>query len=126
MKVGRFIVIRKGSCFLAEALNAQGKDGSLYLNQVRNRAGLGDAQGDMCEAIYQERRVELVFENKCWFDMVRTGRAVEVITAYGNRIKSNPQDYYYPAGAAPRSHAFTNLDLFYALPADEAALSPHF
>lgn len=112
--------------FLAEALNEQGKDGSLYLNQVRNRAGLGDATGDMREAIYQERRVELAFENKRWFDLVRTGRAVEVITAYGNRIKANPQDYYYPAGAAPRSHAFTNLDLYYGLPADEAALSPHF
>ena len=112
--------------FLAEALNEQGKDGSLYLNMVRDRAGLGDATGDMREAIYQERRVELAFENKRWFDLVRTGRAVEVITAYGARIKSNPQDYYYPAGAAARSHAFTNLDLFYALPADEAALSPHF
>ena len=123
---GRFTGIRRCYCFLAEALNEQGKDGSLYLNQVRNRAGLGDATGDMREAIYQERRVELAFENKRWFDLVRTGRAVEVITAYGNRIKANPQDYYYPAGAAPRSHAFTNLDLYYGLPADEAALSPHF
>ena len=112
--------------FLAEALNEQGKDGSLYLNQVRKRAGLADAQGDMREAIYQERRVELAFENKRWFDLVRTGRAVEVITAYGARIKSNPMDYYYPAGAIPRSHAFTNLDLFYALPAEEAALTPFF
>lgn len=112
--------------FLAEALNEQGKDGSVYLNMVRKRAGLGDAQGDMREAIYQERRVELAFENKRWFDLVRTGRAVEVITAYGARIKANPLDYYYPAGAAPRSHAFTNLDLFYGLPADEAALTPYF
>ena len=112
--------------FLAEALHEQGKDGSLYLNMVRERAGLGPAEGDMREAIYQERRVELAFENKRWFDLVRTGRAVDVITAYGARIKANPLDYYYPAGAVPRSHAFTNLDLYYALPADEAALSPYF
>lgn len=112
--------------FLAEAMNEQGKDGSLYLNQVRDRAGLGSAAGDMRQAIYQERRVELAFENKRWFDLVRTGRAVAVITAYGAKIKSNPLDYYYPAGAVPRSHAFTNLDLFYALPADEGALSPYF
>ncbi len=111
---------------LAEALNEQGKDGSMYLDLVRERAGLGAAQGDMREAIYQERRVELAFENKRWFDLVRTGRAVDVITAYGARIKSNPPDYYYPAGAVPRSHAFTNIDLYYALPADEAALSPYF
>jgi hypothetical protein len=113
--------------FLAEALAEQGKDGSIYLNQVRNRAGLDDYQGgNLLEAIYQERRVELAFENKRWFDLVRTGRAVEVITAYGNRIKANPQDYYYPEGTLPRSHAFSNIELFYALPADEAALSPHF
>ena len=115
--------------FLAEALAQQGKDAEapMYLNQVRNRAGLDDFQGGgLLEAIYQERRVELAFENKRWFDLVRTGRAVEVITAYGNRIKSDPQAYYYPEGTAPRSHAFTNISLHYALPADEAALSPHF
>jgi hypothetical protein len=115
--------------FLAEALNEQGKNGEaeLYLNQVRNRAGLPNFQGgDLRQAIYQERRVELAFENKRWFDLVRTGRVVEVITAYGNRVKSNPQDYYYPSGAVPPNNAFTNLDLYYGLPADEAALSPHF
>lgn len=114
--------------FLAEALNEQGKGGEAegYLNQVRSRAGLGPASGDLREAIYRERRVELAFENKRWFDLVRTGRAVEVITAYGNRIKANPQDYYYPEGAEPRSNAFTNISLYYALPAAEADLSPHF
>ena len=114
--------------FLAEALNEQGKTGeaATFLNQVRSRAGLGEATGDLREAILQERRVELAFENKRWFDLVRTGRAIEVITAYGNRIKANPQAYYYPEGRAPRSNAFSNISLYYALPADEAALSPHF
>ncbi len=117
---------------LAEALNEQGKtsEAAPYLNQVRNRAGLANttaaSQADMRQAIYRERRVELAFENKRWFDLVRTGRAVEVITAYGQRIKANPQAYYYPEGRSPRSNAFTNLDLYYALPADESALSPHF
>ncbi|WKN32456.1 RagB/SusD family nutrient uptake outer membrane protein [Porifericola rhodea] len=114
--------------FLAEALHEQGKSGEAadYLNQVRSRAGLAPASGDLREAIYQERRVELAFENKRWFDLVRTGRAIEVITAYGNRIKANPQDYYYPEEAEPRSNAFSNISLYYALPADEADLSPHF
>ncbi|QNF34502.1 RagB/SusD family nutrient uptake outer membrane protein [Adhaeribacter swui] len=114
--------------FLAEALNEQGKTGeaATYLNQVRSRAGLGEATGDLREAIYQERRVELAFENKRWFDLVRTGRAIETITAYGNRIKADPQAYYYPEGSTPRSHAFSNIKLYYALPADEAALSPYF
>ena len=115
--------------FLAEALAEQGKEGEAaeYLNMVRNRAGLDDySGGDLLEAIYHERRVELAFENKRWFDLVRTGRAVDVITAYGERIKANPQDYYYPEGFEPRSHAFSNISLHYALPADEGALSPHF
>jgi hypothetical protein len=115
--------------FLAETLNEQGKNGDaeMYLNMVRKRAGLNDfAGGDLREAIFKERRVELAFENKRWFDLVRTGRAIDVITAYGNRIKANPVAYYYPEGSAPRSHAFSNITLYYGLPADEAALSPHF
>jgi hypothetical protein len=73
--------------FLAEALNEQGKtaEAATYLNQVRTRAGLAAtkaaSQVEMRTAVYQERRVELAFENKRWFDLVRTGRAVEVITA---------------------------------------------
>jgi hypothetical protein len=70
--------------------------------------------------------VELAFENKRWFDLVRTGRAIETITAYGEEVKANPQAYYYPEGYETRSNAFTNISLYYALPADEADLSPHF
>ena len=114
--------------FLAEALNEQGKGGEAlpFINLVRTRAGLGNPVGDLREAIYRERRVELAFENKRWFDLVRTGRAVDVITAYGNRIKANPFAYYYQEGAEPRAHAFNNISLFYALPASESDLSPNF
>ena len=118
--------------FLAEALNEQGKTGeaATYLNQVRTRAGLGaspaSSQAAMRTALYQERRVELAFENKRWFDLVRTGRVKEVIGAYGARVKANPQDYYFPKGAVPPPNAFTVLDDYYGLPAVEAALTPHF
>jgi starch-binding outer membrane protein, SusD/RagB family len=118
--------------FLAEALTEQGKmsDALPYLNQVRSRAGLpaatATAQAALRTQIYQDRRSELAFENKRWFDLVRTGTAVEVITAYGNRIKANPVAYYYPEGAVARSNAFSNISLLYGLPADEAALSPYF
>ena len=118
--------------FLAEALTEQNKvsEAAPFLNQVRTRGGLGSSkagtQVEMRSAVYQERRVELAFENKRWFDLVRTGRAIDVITAYGNRIKADPVSYYYPEGAAPRSNAFSNISLLYGLPADEAALSPYF
>lgn len=118
--------------FLAEALTEQGKMGEAlpFLNQVRSRAGLpaatATAQAELRNQIYQDRRSELAFENKRWFDLVRTGTAIEVITAYGNRIKANPVAYYYPEGAVARSNAFSNISLLYGLPADEAALSPYF
>jgi starch-binding outer membrane protein, SusD/RagB family len=118
--------------YLAEALTEQGKmaEALPFLNQVRLRAGLPDAtataQADVRKQVYQDRRSELAFENKRWFDLVRTGTAIEVITAYGNRVKANPVSYYYPEGAAVRSNAFSNISLLYGMPADEAALSPHF
>lgn len=118
--------------FLAEALNEQGKpaDAATYLNQVRARAGLAAtkaaSQADMREAIFKERRVELAFENKRWFDLTRTGRVKEIIGAHGARIKANPQAYYFPKTAVPPANAFTVLDDYYGLPAVESALTPHF
>lgn len=117
---------------LAESLNEQGKpaDAAMYLNQVRDRAGLAAtkaaSQADMREAIFKERRVELAFENKRWFDLTRTGRVKEIIGAYGAKIKANPQAYYFPKGAVPPPNAFTVLDDYYGLPAVESALTPHF
>ena len=117
---------------LAEALNEQGKsaDATPFLNQVRTRAGLAATtqagQTGLRTAIANERRVELAFENKRWLDLVRTGQAVATITAYGTRVKANPQAYYFPAGAAPVPSAFTNVSLTFPLPAAEAQLSPYF
>ncbi len=118
--------------FLAEALNEQGKTGeaAAYLNQVRTRAGLpnttASSQGDMREAIFKERRVELAFENKRWFDITRTDRVQEIIGQFGARALANPQEYYYPAGATFRPNAFTNITKYYALPAAESEITPHF
>jgi hypothetical protein len=112
---------------LAEVLDEQGKAGALgYLNEVRLRAGLGDPVGDLGDAIFSERRVELAFENKRWFDLVRTGKAVEVMTAYGENLKANPQDYYFPDGEDPYPHGFQEISTTYGLPASESDISPHF
>jgi hypothetical protein len=118
--------------FLAEALNEQNKpsDAVVYLNQVRARAGLAATkaatQAEVREAIFKERRVELAFENKRWFDLTRTGRVKEIIGAYGAKVKANPQLYYFPKGAVPPPNAFTVLDDYYGLPAVESALTPNF
>lgn len=126
--------------FLAEALNEQGKtaEALTYLNEVvgsnpvsiRGRAGLAaiaaGSQEEARLAIQNERRIELAFENKRWPDLVRYGTAVEVITAYGARIKADPQKYYYRPGLAPVPAAFAKIDLVWPLPAAESLLSPYF
>jgi len=72
----------------AEALNRGGIDDTraqTYLNRVRNRAILGNVSvsgAALTEAIYQERRVELVGEGHHFFDLVRTGRAATEIEGF--------------------------------------------
>ena len=72
----------------AEALNRGGIDeirARLYLNRVRQRAGLDDVTSSgstLTNAIYHERRVELVGEGHHFFDLVRTGRAANEIDGF--------------------------------------------
>ncbi len=89
---------------LAESLNEQSFPNAqafTLLNQVRTRAGLpnktqGNAtpalaissQEDFRLAIEKERRVELAGENHRWFDLLRTNRAVAVMTAQGAQEKT--------------------------------------
>ncbi|SHH48420.1 SusD family protein [Chryseolinea serpens] len=116
--------------FLAEALDEQGKSTEAlpYLNEVRDRAGLDDviSAANLRDVIFHERRVELAFENKRWLDLARTGRAVDVISAFGAKVKANPQGYYFPAGQQPVPASFATIDLTFPLPAAEAQLSPYF
>ncbi len=85
----------------AEALNELGNTGAALeaVNLVRQRARGGASpltvlpdlagldQAALREAIFRERRVELAFENHRWLDLVRTGRALEVL---GNPPNNKP------------------------------------
>lgn len=92
-------VIRYADVILmyAEVLNELGFEpgGPAFtnLNMIRNRAGLenksyGNAnaalainnQEEFRDAILQERRVELAFEGHRWYDLVRTGKAISVLS----------------------------------------------
>ena len=79
---------------LAESINEQGKslEALGYLNLVRLRAGLlpiNESNKDLLrDLILHERRVEFAFENKRWLDLVRTNRAIEVMTKHGNYLKA--------------------------------------
>lgn len=84
-----YIFIRLADILLlkAEALNELGDlaGAATLLNQVRNRVNLPNStannQPTMRLAIAQERRLELAFEGHRWFDLKRTGRAIELMNA---------------------------------------------
>ena len=50
-----------------------------YLNEVRTRAGLGNVSADL-ESIMHERHLELMGEGKRYWDLIRTGKAAQVLT----------------------------------------------
>lgn len=82
-----YIFIRLADILLlkAEALNENGDmQGALQLvNQIRKRAKLADATAagkeEMKAVIAKERRLELAFEGHRWYDLKRTGKAIEVM-----------------------------------------------
>ncbi len=73
----------------AEALNENGKQAEAltYLNSIRARAGASTYsamdQSETREKIYLERRLEFYLEGQRWFDLVRTGRALPVMSKQG-------------------------------------------
>jgi hypothetical protein len=108
---------------LAESLNEQGKVGEAlpYLNLVRSRAGLTPAatgdQTALRAIIAHERRIELAFENHRWNDLVRTGQAITVMTAFG--VKQKQLYNYLPAN----SYQVTQNRLVYPIPYSEMQLN---
>ncbi len=71
----------------AEAQNeVSGPSATAYkaVNEVRKRADLPEltnlSQARLREAVWNERYHELAFENKTWFDMVRTREVFNVTT----------------------------------------------
>jgi tetratricopeptide (TPR) repeat protein len=111
---------------LAECLNETGRgaDALTYLNQVRTRAfGAGKGQITVTDQaglraiIAKERRSELVFENKRWQDLIRTGQAVAVMNAYGVKVK---QQFPY---LLPQTYNVTPERLLYPIPLRELQLN---
>ena len=105
----------------AEAENeANGPTAKAYksLNKVRNRAGLPDltpglTKDQFREAVYLDRRLELVFEYHRWFDLIRQKDASGKSTFVANLHKvgkTNAKDFHrlYPI---PQSELDNNAKL---------------
>lgn len=63
--------------------NFTGAEG--LINQVRNRAGLGAVanitnENDGINKVLWERKLELALEGQRWFDLKRTGKAIEILS----------------------------------------------
>ncbi len=79
---------------MAECLVDQNRESEAvpFVNRVRTRAGLSPVSVVTADIVANERKHELAFENHRWFDLVRTGKAIEVMTADGAYIKSIDKD----------------------------------
>ncbi len=88
---------------MAEVKNELNKSSEAlpFLNKVRTRAGLTAVnetdQSLLREIIAHERRIELAFENKRWLDLVRTEKAIEVMTKNGEYLK--PKNSFLPGSS---------------------------
>lgn len=88
-----YIEIRLAGTYLmeAEALVHAGGDmakAASYLNAVRARVGLAPEAATL-ENIYHEEFMELATEGHRWFNLVRTGRAAQVLAPYGFKAGVN-------------------------------------
>lgn len=111
-----FIIYRLADILLlkAEALNELGDVNSAadIVDEIRARVDLAPTtaanQADMRLAIAKERRLELAFEGHRWFDLKRTGRAIEVMNAVkdgnGNSLGYNltPEGLFWPIPQSER------------------------
>lgn len=83
-----FIVLRLGEMYLIRAEAEARNNGDITMIQqdidaIRERANLSATSAATYPAlllqIEKDRRIELAFEGHRWFDLVRTGRAIEVL-----------------------------------------------
>jgi uncharacterized protein (UPF0297 family) len=114
-----YIFIRLADIILlkAEALNELGdvSGAAALVDQIRERVGLpnttASGQQEMRLAIEKERRLELAFEGHRWYDLKRTGRAIEVIN---NAVDENGNKLY----------SISESDLLWPIPQSEMDKNP--
>ncbi len=119
-------VIRMGDVLLlyAEVCNEmQDATSALkYLNMIRDRAGLAAVQTtgvfELRQAIHNERRRELAFENHRFYDLLRWGNAVEVLNTYV------AAEGFYGAGAAYNYTPIEEWNLLLPIPQSIMNINP--
>lgn len=120
-----FIVLRYADVLLmyADALNQTGSttNAYLYINAVRERAGLGPlpsgyTKAQMNDALANERQKEFILEGDRWFDLSYRG--------FGY-LKST-LNAFYPHGARIPSASIEDHEVLFPIPSDEVNLKPDY
>lgn len=112
---------------LAECINeTEGPNMESYnaINAVRERAGLealdpGLSQNEFRQAVYDEMQLELAFENHRWFNLLRTGKALETMQRHGEIYKDLQPHFATPA------YIIEEYKLLYPIPQREITLNPN-
>jgi starch-binding outer membrane protein, SusD/RagB family len=95
---------------LAECYARTGNgDSDGLVNQVRKRAGLSELDNVTIDDIIHERRVEFHCEADRWGVLVRTEKAIEVMTAHGQEELNNRPKVI-------RGNAFKNIKILFPIP----------
>lgn len=130
-----FIIFRFAEVLLsyAEAQNeAVGPDASVYdaVNKVRARSELpalktGLTQADMRVAIQRERRVELAFEEKRWYDLMRLKLAEKNLNGplHAMKIEQVGGKWTYTVIPAPDGNRAFFANKNYLLPIPQSAMN---
>lgn len=95
-------ILRLADIYLirAEAANEQNDttEAKVYLNAVRNRAGLASidaiSKENLRNKIWNERHVELAMEDDRFFDLVRQGNAGTVLRAQGKQFVDGKNELF--------------------------------
>ena len=99
-----------------------------YLNMVRTRAGLPTYEVSITDPAYvakyptlklallHERRVELAFEQKYWYDLLRFFTTDELVAFYHAKIQTE--------FGTPKLANFSKKDRYFPIPFDENKLDP--
>lgn len=129
-----FIIFRYAEVLLsyAEAENeANGPEQSVYdaVNLVRERSELpplknGLSKDEMRKAIHKERRVELAFEEKRWYDLIRLRIAEEKLNGvlHAMVIEQEEGKWVYKVVPAPGGQRFFDPAKNYFLPIPQQAI----
>jgi tetratricopeptide (TPR) repeat protein len=119
---------------LAEAINEiSGPTAEAYghLNAIRERAGLSPLSGlnqdTFREAVLEERRLELAFENHRWFDLKRTktpGELATFLNAYGEYEKTHLTTPRFGIPFSGADFKFEPHEALFPIPADQLRINP--